>query len=200
MSAAIEIAGSPVRVEIVDASPGIEIAGASERIEVVDTGDSIELVELAAVVEIAPAPEVVIESPAVLIEVAPATEKGDAGQDATWDLTYPAASAISGHRVVRYDPTAAAWVYADAASAVDAAAELAVTLGAISAGASGAARLAGTLDEPSWAWPAPCVLFLGAAGALTPTPPTNGYLREIARAITPTRIQIDPQPAIALAA
>lgn len=117
----------------------------------------------------------------------------------TTDLQYRAnASPISGHRVVQYDPITAGWIYADRTRADSIFAKLAVTLGGISFGALGPARLSGIMDEPTWSWPAPCALWLDLDGYLTATPPAAGFEREVARAITPTRISIQDRPAILL--
>jgi hypothetical protein len=123
----------------------------------------------------------------------------DAAVAGSRELTYPAAVTVSGQRVVLYSPTSGGWIYADRTIPAHAGAPLAVTIGAIVAAASGAARISGVLDEPSWSWPAPCPLWLDTAGQMTATPPTSGFLREIARAVTPTRIVIEPEPAINLA-
>jgi hypothetical protein len=124
---------------------------------------------------------------------------GPAGTSGASDLTYLAVVSVSGHRVVLYDPAAPGWIYADRTIPAHAGAQLAVTVGAIVAGASGDGRISGVMDEPSWSWPAPCPLYLDADGYLTATAPTAGFLREVARAITSTRIVIEPEPAIILA-
>lgn len=113
------------------------------------------------------------------------------------DISYPAALNLSGQRVVLYSP-GAGWIYADRTVPAHASAPLAVTVGAINAGAPGAARLSGIMDEPSWAWPAPCKLFLDTAGYMTAAVPTAGFLREVARAVSATRIFIEPEPAVIL--
>jgi hypothetical protein len=114
------------------------------------------------------------------------------------DLVYIAAETVSGGRVVWYDPTAPGWRYADHTTPAHAGVSLAVTLGAIMSGASGPARVYGILEDPAWNWPAPCSLWLGAAGALTPTLPVGGFLREVCRAITPTKIMVEPESAVIL--
>lgn len=127
-----------------------------------------------------------------------ASLKGADGTAAVSELEYPASVTISGQRVVVYHPASGGWIYADRTVSAHAGATVAVSTAAIQAGAVGAARLSGVLDEPTWNWPAPCTLWLDLAGHLTEAPPESGFLREIARAITPSRIIIEPEPAIAL--
>jgi hypothetical protein len=112
------------------------------------------------------------------------------------DVEYPALVNISGGRVITYE--GGGWVLADSTNPAHAGVALAVAVGAIIAGDDGAGRLYGVMDDPAWTWPAPCPLYLGAAGVLTPTPVLGGFLREVARALTPTRIMVEPEPAVVL--
>ena len=115
------------------------------------------------------------------------------------DVVYPAVlGAIGGHRVVLYDTVSGGWIYADRTDPTSQDAPLAVTPGAIAMGDSGPGRYAGIMDEPSWTWPAPCALYLDTAGMLTATAPTGSMARLVARALTPTRIHIDPSIPILL--
>lgn len=102
---------------------------------------------------------------------------------------------VSGGRVVYPGP---GWRYASHDNPAHADVPLAVTTGAIMAGAVGAARLYGTMSDPAWNWPAPCVLWLGANGTLTPVLPVGGFLREVARAIDPNTIMIEPEHPVTL--
>jgi hypothetical protein len=113
-------------------------------------------------------------------------------------ITYPAAQTVSGHRVVTYSPGAGGWIYADRMTPAHASAPLGITDAAIMSGSAGSAVLAGIMDSDTWSWPAPCSLWLDVSGALVSTPPTSGFLREVARAVSPTRVMVEPEPAIVL--
>ncbi len=128
----------------------------------------------------------------------PRGEDGPPGSSFT--ITYPAVTALSGQRAVLYDPAFGGWVYASRVVAEHAAAALGITVGAASIGASAEALMFGQMDEIGWNWPAPCALWLDSAGVITATPPASGYQRQVAHAITPTRIVWEPQPALHLAA
>lgn len=116
-------------------------------------------------------------------------------------VTLPAAATISGHRAVtvtadgrlRYasddepdDVDAPIWVSAHAAVTDELL--TAVTFG--------------PLTEPTWSWPAPCPVWLGAAGALTATPPTVAdgavALTQLGWATAADTVHVDRQPSIAL--
>lgn len=49
----------------------------------------------------------------------------------------------------------------------------------------------GIVTEPSWSWTPDKSLFLSVDGQLTETPPTTGFLIQIAQSISPTEIWID---------
>jgi hypothetical protein len=112
------------------------------------------------------------------------------------DVFYPALVNISGGRAMTYE--GGGWVLADNSNPAHAGVAIAVAVGAIIAGESGAGRLYGVLDDSAWSWPAPAPLYLHAAGVLSPTVPSSGFLREIAHAVTATRVMIEPEPAITL--
>jgi len=113
------------------------------------------------------------------------------------DIHY-AAVPLSGHRVVFYDSGSGSWVYADKDTPSHSDVQLGVLIGAIGAGQYGAARLTGIIEEPTWNWPAPCVLYLGNNGYITDIPPSSGFSAEIGRAITSTKIMVEPEMAIHL--
>jgi hypothetical protein len=205
MTAAIELVEQSFAVELVQPVAAVEIVQAASTIELAEPGADLELVEASTVVELVAGPTIELVEQSTVLELGNTALQGPPGADGSGgggssDLTYPAAVTVSGQRVVLYDPIAGGWIYADRTIPAHAGAQLAVTVGAIMAAASGAARISGVLDEPTWSWPAPCSLWLDTVGQLTATPPTAGFLREVARAVTPTRIVIEPEPAIALAA
>lgn len=71
----------------------------------------------------------------------------------------------------------------------------------LSAGAPGDQvnlQMSGPVDDLHWSW-TPGPLWLGAAGALTQQPPTEGYLLQVGTALSPTRILLNPSLPIELA-
>jgi hypothetical protein len=193
----VALVNSPVA--LVDLAPDVGISFVDSPVAVLDAeSDCLVSVASSAVSVSATQTPVTVAPASVTVAVGvpyiPAPSSG-----ATSDLTYNAAANLSGQRVVIYSPGAGGWIYADRTTPAHAGAQLAVTTGAISSGASGDARIAGVMDEPSWSWPAPCPLYLDTTGYLTATPPTSGFLREVARAVSATRIVIEPEFAIVLA-
>jgi hypothetical protein len=130
-------------------------------------------------------------------EQGPPGPPGSGGSGGASSITYPAGIILSGQRVVLYAP-GVGWIYADSSIVAHGQAQVAVTKTAANLGVDCEAVTSGVMDEPSWSWPAPCVLFLGTSGQLTITPPTSGFVREIARAVSATRIVIEPEQAINL--
>lgn len=97
---------------------------------------------------------------------------GEAGPPGDKLVTYPAAHAISGHRLVIVD-VAGAVTYADAATLEHLHRVVGMTTGAASAGAQVTVQRYGECTEPSWSWTPDVPVYLGAAGALTQTPPAR---------------------------
>jgi hypothetical protein len=97
---------------------------------------------------------------------------------------------IGGHRVVVVGADDRAML-ADPDNAGHADLIFGVATGASYAGEAVTIRRAGEMREPSWAWEAGKVVFAGAGGVLTQTPPSDGaYLAEVGRAIAPNLIDI----------
>lgn len=105
-------------------------------------------------------------------------------------IVFVAEAAISGHRalmfgaaggVLQADPTLLSYVFAG------------LSLGAAAAGTGVAVAEDGAVvTEPSWSWPPEAPLFVAAGGHLTTTPPTSGILHQVAWAIAPTRVIVQP--------
>lgn len=74
---------------------------------------------------------------------------------------------------------------------------LGVTLTAAETGASINVQRSGAIDDASWSWQ-PGRVWLGAAGALTQTPPVDGFAVLIGAAVSATRITLNIQDAIQL--
>jgi len=72
-----------------------------------------------------------------------------------------------------------------------------VTLGAAELGEQVQVQRSGAIDDENWSW-TPGPVWLGAAGALTQTPPTAGYSLVVGVALSATRLAVDLQPPINL--
>ena len=59
-------------------------------------------------------------------------------------------------------------------------------------------RSGGVMIEASWAWTPGVAIFASPNGIMTQTPPASGLQRQVARAVTATKIIVDLQPSIAL--
>ncbi len=73
---------------------------------------------------------------------------------------------------------------------------LGLSLAAATPGSSVGIFLAGLLSDPSWSWTPLAPLFAAPGGLLTQTPPTTGISHQIATALTPTSIFVNPQPLV----
>ncbi|WP_314407320.1 hypothetical protein [Pseudomonas kuykendallii] len=73
-----------------------------------------------------------------------------------------------------------------------------ITLTAAAQGAPINLQLSGPLDDSAWSWTLGPV-WLGAEGALTQTPPAEGFLLYVGAAVSPTRIIINIDQPIELA-
>jgi hypothetical protein len=102
---------------------------------------------------------------------------------------------LSGHRCVVIDSGLA--VYADKGTPSHATRVAGITRGAIASGASGEIQYGGEMSDPSFAF-TPGAIYLGSNGLLTQTPPTSGFILEVAKALTSTRILINIQSPINL--
>lgn len=116
-----------------------------------------------------------------------ATEGGGASPEAN-DLTLPAGGTVSGHRAVYL--TNGKWFTADADSVVPGVA-LAMSTHAAVLNDALTARFHGLITMGGWSW-SPGPVWLGAAGALTQTPPTSGTLIQMGSAASPTSVFINP--------
>ena len=75
---------------------------------------------------------------------------------------------------------------------------LGITDAAAISGAIANVRTGGVMAEASWAWTPGIAIFASPNGIMTQTPPASGLQRQVARAVTATKIIIDLQPSIAL--
>lgn len=115
--------------------------------------------------------------------------QGPPGATGAPTVTLPAAGALQGHFLVRSDGTQ---FHAVDTSNPDHAAEVVgIALGSTSAaGQSLTAQTAGPITDSNWSW-APGVVWCGADGRLTQTPPSLGWLMQAGRVISPTTVDID---------
>lgn len=71
-----------------------------------------------------------------------------------------------------------------------------ITVAAAMIGSMACIQIDGPMSEVSWAWTPKSPLYLSTNGFLTHTPPTTGFIQQIAVADTPTRIHINPRSPI----
>jgi len=101
---------------------------------------------------------------------------------------------IGGHRVVR-SLGGYVW-YADAANKDHADSVLGLTVTAANAYALTTIQMCGPLEELGWNWTPGKPLFLSGNSLLSHTPPTSGFVKQVAVAETATRIVIGLHPSI----
>lgn len=195
MTPAAALTVSPVAV-LAD-SQDIGVSLADSPVAVLDESSDVAVVagDSATAVAVTAVPVTVAASSSTVAVGASVPGQENSGVQAIRRAINP----MSGHRVVFYDPILDTWTYADKDTPAHADAQFGVLIAAIGAGNYGTAVLSGTMIEPSWSWPAPCVLFLDSNGGLTSTPPSTGFSAEIGRAITPTQIMVEPEMPIHLA-
>lgn len=111
-------------------------------------------------------------------------------------IELPAAVSLGGHRVVA--SVSGSPIYADSSNNNLIGLVIGITARAVSAGQVALIQVYGPMSEVSWNWTPDSPLFVGADGALTQSAPTSGWVQEVARAISATRIMIDLQPPILL--
>jgi hypothetical protein len=139
---------------------------------------------------------VVDGSPAVVEVGSPGTQgvPGAAGTDANATFEAISGEAINALRVVKI---AAGQAYrADAADPNDAQLLVGISITATSAaGQALTVRNDGPLSDAAWNW-AQGVVYCGANGVLTQTPPSTGFVCEVGRVLAPDTILIDIQTPI----
>lgn len=120
---------------------------------------------------------------------------GPPGPDGGSALQRPAGETLSALRVV-YELAGAVFAldYRDAEH-IDLV--VGVTLTAAAQGGAVNIQRSGTLDDAAWSWQ-PGPVWLGAAGALTQSPPTDGFDLLIGSAVSATRITLNIQDPIDL--
>lgn len=142
-----------------------------------------------ALVGAAPAPASTVVAP-VAGPPGPQGPPGPVGPAGGSALERPAATNLSGHRVVRQRPDGGV-EYADPDDIASLATVLGVTTGAALSGAPATVIGSGPMTEPSWSWTPGATLYLGAAGALVETPPSApSALLVVAVATSPTSILV----------
>jgi hypothetical protein len=97
------------------------------------------------------------------------------GEAPSSTLELPAASNLSGHRLVVIERTRRV-NYADNLNLTHPGRIIGLTLGAASVGELALIQRAGKVVEPSWSWIPSRSLWLGASGTLTQAKPTAGFL------------------------
>ena len=110
-------------------------------------------------------------------------------------ITRTTVAPIGGHRVVIQE-AAGTVSYADHTDPAHADMALGLTIEAADAGDEIQILVGGETIEPSWAWDVTRPIYLGANGLMTQTPPTTGFLQQVAIPLAADRIYWLPQPAV----
>ena len=105
-------------------------------------------------------------------------------------ISYPAASAIGGHRVVVLNADEEV-EYADNTTAAHANKVIGLTTGAAIEGADVIIQSYGEMSEVSWSWTLDVPVWLGTNGLMTQTPPTSGFSLIIGFPVSATKLFVD---------
>ncbi|QEL64793.1 hypothetical protein OTERR_13170 [Oryzomicrobium terrae] len=139
---------------------------------------------------------VVLETEEVISLIASAEQgppgpPGLAGLPGGSSLTYPAGTALGGHRMVLLDATGSA-VYADATDPSHALKVLGMTVGAAVAGYPVDIQTGGEITEPTWSWDVSLPVFLGANGLLTQVVPAapSAFSLVVGIPLSPTTLYV----------
>jgi hypothetical protein len=128
-------------------------------------------------------------------------DTGDVGAAGAGGMeTYVAGATISGHTVVVTDAIGQA-IPADVTNAAHAPMAMKLALNGANIGNPVSVQLVGRVTEPTWAWIAEAILYVGTAGQLTPTVPAppSVFSRAVAVAETPTTILLVQESPLMLA-
>lgn len=117
-------------------------------------------------------------------------QQGPQGIPSDAGFTAIAATDIGGHRIVTLNSDGKV-EHADQATTAHYGKIVGISTGAASVGNTVTIRSSGKLTEPSWSWNPQNILFLGADGVITATPPSTGVLQSIGYAIDATTIFIN---------
>lgn len=104
-------------------------------------------------------------------------------------MTGIAGEPLGGHRMVTTNASGQI-IYASNTAAAHAGRVVGITTGAAAQGATVTIQPIGSITESAWAWVPESVLFLGANGQLSATPPASGFVQIIGYAQTATTIYL----------
>lgn len=136
----------------------------------------------------------VITTPA---EQGPPGPQGAPGPAGSVYMSYVAGMTLSGHKAATVNSAGLA-VYVDSDTPADAGKVLGITMNAALTGAAVNVQATGEVDEVSWSWTPGLPVYVGPAGALTQTPPVNGFIQAVGMAVSPTKLAVGIRPAITL--
>ena len=139
--------------------------------------------------------------PQELLQVAeqgPPGPPGPAGAPGGALLQVTAGANLGGHLAVAYN-TAGQLVPASADEIAPALQLVGVTIGAAAAGTPGTVQRQDVLEHAGWAWSTGQPVYLGLGGALVQALPAGAlFVLVVGLALGPTRLLINPQPAVIL--
>lgn len=187
----------PARIEITGLDPRITVN--QTLIEVNEASPPVITLPAAGVTITAETPGIHLVVPSTAGQVTVAGIQGPEGipGSSPQDLRIDAPSAISAHRALSFCSNESVVQYADSSDTAQAGKFLGISLNAATPGDPLDIRISGEITEPGWAWALGCV-YVGAAGHLTQTMPTTGYLQAVGVALTPTKLLVHPLQPILL--
>lgn len=175
----IECAAETISVVMPDPDPAVSInTTADDTVQIIT-----EEADPVAVITQAEASTSVINS----IETGPQGRPGPAGATV---ITYPASTAIGGHRIVVLNATEAV-EYADHTTLTHANKIAGMSTGAAVEGADVTIQTHGEITEISWTWALDTPVWLSTTGLMTQTPPITGFSLIIGFPISATKLFID---------
>lgn len=115
---------------------------------------------------------------------------GQPGKDANVFVSLPISTPLSGHRAIRVLTSGEA-AYASSDDFDSVSSYAGISSGAATSGEV-TVQVAGSIEEPSWSFTPGGMVYIGASGVLTQSPP-SGTQRVVGVAFSATKIIISPQ-------
>jgi hypothetical protein len=137
---------------------------------------------------------IAVDTPSVdVVAVAqqgPAGPVGPSGVSGAQFIQLETDIAIGGHRIVKVTPTGCD--YADSSDMNHIGRVIGMSLSAYSQGLTADIYTHGDVEEFSWNWNLGPI-YLATNGLMTQTPPTTGFVQQVATALSPTKLFIELQ-------
>jgi hypothetical protein len=128
------------------------------------------------------------------VEMTTRGPQGIPGEAEGATFTATAATTLHGRRAVAVNDAGQLY-HPDTSTPTDAPRVVGIAVTAANNGADALVRVGGQMTDSGWAWTGGPV-FVGPSGHLTQTPAPDGWLLQVARAISPTTLIVDVDDAI----